>query len=139
MEFILIWVCFSVLVWMMADKRGRSGFLWFLLSLFISPLLSIIFLLVAGDADAATCPQCAEKVKSEAKVCKHCGSSLLGNSKPVENEYKDAVDRFCTLYNQKVLIDGKTVSQSTHDTFKSIKLGNKVDIEIVKFETVALS
>lgn len=35
----------------MANKRGRSGVLWFLFSLLISPILSMIFLALLGETD----------------------------------------------------------------------------------------
>ena len=48
MEFFIFWVGFSVIVWVMATNRNRSGFGWFLLSLIISPLLSVLLLLAFG-------------------------------------------------------------------------------------------
>ncbi len=43
---------FPMLVAKAARERGRSGALWFLLSLLISPLLTLLLLLVMGDTDA---------------------------------------------------------------------------------------
>lgn len=44
---VFFWLGFSVAVAMFASiRRNRSGFGWFLLSLLISPLLSVIFLLI---------------------------------------------------------------------------------------------
>lgn len=38
---------------------------------------------LAADLDAEVdCPDCAEKVKSRAKVCKHCGNDLTQERKP---------------------------------------------------------
>lgn len=86
-----IWLLFAVAVGVYASNRGRSGFGWFLLSLFISPLLGIIFCAVSKDLSKAgttatttepslathvKCPACAELVLPEAKACKHCGQAL---------------------------------------------------------------
>jgi hypothetical protein len=40
-----LWLVFAVVVGVAADHRGRSGFGWFLLSVFISPLLAVLFLI----------------------------------------------------------------------------------------------
>ena len=48
MVFLIFWIGFSIIVWVMATNRNRSGFGWFLLSLIISPLLSVLLLLAFG-------------------------------------------------------------------------------------------
>jgi hypothetical protein len=45
MEILLIWLPFSVIVGAVASSRGRDGFGWFLLSVLISPILSVLALL----------------------------------------------------------------------------------------------
>lgn len=87
MEFVIFWVVFSVAVWALASRRGRSGLGWFLLSLLISPLLAIVLLLILRDLKDqegrpnpnthVKCPDCREFVLREAKVCKHCGCKLI--------------------------------------------------------------
>ena len=88
MEFFVLWVGLSVVIAAMAHNRGRSGFGWFWLSLLISPLVALIAVLVAGehkeaidgralaDGTMRKCPQCAELVRVEAKICKHCRSDI---------------------------------------------------------------
>lgn len=91
MEIVLFWVGGSIAVGVGASSRGRSGFGWFVLSLLISPLLALIVLaLMPNLAEKAAalasqpsvdthvkCPDCAELVRKEAKVCKHCGCKLV--------------------------------------------------------------
>lgn len=97
MEFFLVWVFLSVIVGIMASKRHRSGFLYFLLCLVLSPLLIGILVLVLGNAAAnpipvtvvtlapnpgeggeqTRCPECRELVRLDARKCKHCGTSLV--------------------------------------------------------------
>lgn len=93
MEFFLLWFGFAVAVGVLAAKWGRSGFGWFLLACFISPLLAGIFLLIGGDAKGAVlrdeignqitpdthvhCPDCRELVRRDARKCKHCGTALI--------------------------------------------------------------
>lgn len=90
--FLLGWILFSVGVGVLAGSWGRSGIGWFLLALLLSPLLSVLALLVVGrhedgsgsegssvsgsdylDGKEKRCPDCAEHVKIRARVCKHCG------------------------------------------------------------------
>ncbi|WP_375762864.1 hypothetical protein ACE10X_22385 [Bradyrhizobium sp. Pha-3] len=52
MEIFLFWVGFSILVAVAANARGRSGIGWFFLSLVISPLLALLFVLVMQRQDA---------------------------------------------------------------------------------------
>ncbi|WP_164897686.1 zinc ribbon domain-containing protein [Mesorhizobium sp. M6A.T.Cr.TU.017.01.1.1] len=75
------------------NYRGRRGTPWFLLSLIISPLLAGLLLLASKDKRPAAvavtittseervvngpiyekkCPECAEQVKVDAKICRFC-------------------------------------------------------------------
>lgn len=91
MEVVLIWFVFAVVVAILAGKRGRSGFLWFLFSIFLSPLIAGLLVLVLPDlsiqaqvvfAEAPRpdthmrCPECKELVRRDALKCKHCGTKL---------------------------------------------------------------
>jgi len=84
-----------------ALNKGRGGFLWFVLGGFLGPIALIIALImpyapisceeaVLRLTDARqiklqqlmpegmkTCPFCAEYVRSEAVLCRYCGSKLL--------------------------------------------------------------
>lgn len=46
MEILLIWVVFAVLVGVAANARGRSGTIWFIVAVVISPVLALIAVLV---------------------------------------------------------------------------------------------
>ncbi|SNS35406.1 hypothetical protein SAMN05216374_0947 [Tardiphaga sp. OK246] len=46
MEIFLVWLVFAVLVGVAASARGRSGLGWFILSVILSPLLGLLFVLV---------------------------------------------------------------------------------------------
>jgi uncharacterized paraquat-inducible protein A len=104
MEFLVFWLGCSVAIGILASNRGRSGFGWFLFSIFLSPLLGLIFVLVtrnlkveqqldalnleklkaekATDSEEQTrCPDCRELIRFDARKCKHCGS-IISESTP---------------------------------------------------------
>lgn len=86
-EIFLFWFIFAIVVGVFASGRGRSFFGWFLLSLFITPVLTLLLVLAlknlkeaANEPNAKThvkCPDCRELVLKDARVCKHCGCKLI--------------------------------------------------------------
>jgi hypothetical protein len=86
----IIWLASSIILGVAASHRNRSGFGWFLLSAMFSPLVGGLWLFVLpsrvgrmtrGEIIAKLetirdCPFCAETVKREAKICKHCHKDL---------------------------------------------------------------
>jgi len=88
MELLALWVGLSLLVGAWASNWGRSAVAWFAVAVFLSPLVAAVFLAVAGKREIEAeerqiasgarnkCPFCAELIKPEAIVCKHCGRDL---------------------------------------------------------------
>jgi hypothetical protein len=46
MELFLFWLILSIVVGVFAGSKSRSGFGWFVLSLFISPIITLILLAI---------------------------------------------------------------------------------------------
>ncbi|WP_051294815.1 hypothetical protein [Maridesulfovibrio bastinii] len=65
-----------------AKAKGRSGFVWFFIGLLFCPLGVIAVYLVPAKAggDYIDCPYCAETIKKQAIVCKHCHRNLVDAS-----------------------------------------------------------
>ena len=63
----------SLLAGLLARHKGRSPVLWAVLALLFSPLVIAILL---GLPALQHCPRCAEKVRRDAEVCRHCSYEL---------------------------------------------------------------
>lgn len=107
MGIVLGWIVFAIVVGVAASGRGRSGFAWFLLAVVFSPLLMAVLLallpklingssaeeLAAADArQRVKCPECAELILREAKVCKHCGARVQWPDASTESSSPQVVD-----------------------------------------------
>lgn len=58
-----------------AIRKGRSPMLWFFLCAIVPLLIAVIIVLppLASKGYTKRCPYCAEIIKEDAVVCKHCG------------------------------------------------------------------
>lgn len=94
-----LYLALSLIVGIAAQNhRGRRGMPWFLLSLIASPIIGGLLLLASKDLRQShvavaidpeqprftngpifdkTCPQCAEQVKVDAKICRFCRHEFI--------------------------------------------------------------
>lgn len=89
MEFILIWIICGVIAAAIGSSNGENGCSWFGIGIILGPLGVILSFFAKGKEQKErekakkgyssiykVCPMCAEIIKKEAIVCKHCGSNL---------------------------------------------------------------
>ena len=91
MEYFLLWIGCGIFAAIVAGGKGRSFGGWLVLGLIfgIFALLAVGFLpkveadtaiqnekVAMSDSDERKCPFCAEIIKAEAIVCKHCGRDV---------------------------------------------------------------
>ncbi len=95
MELVFGWIVLGVVVAMIAASKGRSAFLWFLYGALVWPIALVHILLtprptavadaqVLAGGEHRKCPFCAELVRTEAIVCKHCGRDIGPERQAVE-------------------------------------------------------
>jgi hypothetical protein len=110
MEWIIAWLALAIGAGAIASSKGRSGFGYFVLGLFL-PLIGLLIAIGMAPARPAAqsmtvrqralhegekkCPACAEWILRDARKCKHCGE-LLPEPTPADLEARrksDAADR----------------------------------------------
>ncbi len=77
-RYILLIVVAGIVGAVLAKPKGRNPIIWFLLCAIVPLLVIAIALLPSVVTKGITkkCPYCAEIIKSDATICKHCGMSI---------------------------------------------------------------
>lgn len=84
MVYLVIWLGFGIVSAMIANSKGNSGCGWFALGVLLGPIGLLMAFFTSDNeqeknfrnGNTKRCPYCAEYVKQEAIVCKHCGRNL---------------------------------------------------------------
>lgn len=88
MAIFFIWIFLSIVAGVIASKKGRSGWGFFWLSIFLSPLVGIVCAALASpdrvkmekaqlsDPSYRQCPYCKEVIRRDASRCRHCHADI---------------------------------------------------------------
>lgn len=80
MEIFLFWLVLSILVAVYANGKGKSGILYFILAVVLSPLLVFLIALISGDDTKKKCSNCGQSIDISAKVCPFCKVDINSSS-----------------------------------------------------------
>lgn len=77
-RFLIILIIAGIIGSMIARRKGYNQIVWFLLCAIVPLLIVVILILPAKVAKGLTkkCSNCAEIIKEDATVCRHCGYSV---------------------------------------------------------------
>jgi hypothetical protein len=84
MEILLfIWVCFGAVTAFAAARKNKPVIWWFIVGVLFGPFGLVAALLQSPYSPKThmVCPDCAEFVLLDARVCKHCGCKFQSEDK----------------------------------------------------------
>ena len=89
MVYLIIWIGLGAVGAMISSGKGNSGCGGFILGVLLGPIGLLIAFFSSDNekvkrkksGNTKKCPSCAEYVKNEALMCKHCGRSFEEKAK----------------------------------------------------------
>jgi len=97
MEIFILIILLGLIPALIARHKGRSLALWWLYGAAIF-IVALPHSLIMKTRGARKCPACAEQVKAEAKICKHCQTKLTPvATKPKKKESINEIFLFVAL------------------------------------------
>lgn len=111
MEIFLFWLVLSILVAVFANNRGKSGILYFILAVLLSPLLGFLIALIAGDSTKQKCFNCGQKIDISAKVCPFCKADMNASISAKKDTKITKINESLS----KLVLDKETITYTMND------------------------
>ncbi len=137
----IVWVILSVLVSILASKRGKNTTLHFFSSLLLSPLIGLLIVLFSENNTKMRCTNCKEKINKNANICPFCSSAVkiknqLNKIRKIKEEtYQISILKDTSIFDmndlKKIIINNYDENITTSISIDNEKLfsmkGNKVN------------
>lgn len=149
--FIVFFCLCGLITGIAGSNKGRSGFLWFLVGFVLGPLGIVLALVAKKDNQTIEskaialgtqkkCPFCAELIKAEAIICKHCNREQPENngSIQIENSQKALLNAIADNNIEAVRSILNSDQNISYEGFSTPPLeyaelhGNEVVINLIK-------
>lgn len=85
---IVLWIVFALLVGLLANNYGRDGKLYFLIALLLSPLISLIIVLIIGKTEEKKAKEIETQIRMRAEIEEKIRLEKMRAEK-IENAVKD--------------------------------------------------
>lgn len=79
---VLLWLVLCALAAALAEKKGHKGIGYFLLAIFLSPLIGLLVVAAISNRNQKECPYCFKAIDIRATVCSYCCSELANSRVP---------------------------------------------------------
>lgn len=77
---LFFWIFLVALTAVIAERKGRKGFGYCLISIFFTPLVGLVIVAAVSDKNKRECPLCCKMIDIRARVCAYCGRDVRNNS-----------------------------------------------------------
>lgn len=111
MEVFLFWLVLSILVAVYANGRGKSGVLYFILAVLLSPLLGFLIALISGDDSKKKCSNCGQNIDKSAKICPFCKADINASSSTKKDTKITKINESLS----KLVLDKETTTYTMND------------------------
>lgn len=119
----ILWFILCALTAALAERKGHIGIGYFLLALFLSPLIGLIIVACISDKTKKICPYCRKAIDIHATVCGYCGKEIIKKNSASTEKEKWISERIVELISSgKSATDAKIQAAAEYSVNKNNSL-----------------